>query len=135
MSTTTSISYSYLSRKILDCELLTKETFDTFSLNQQLEILKSCYNKQKKLLIKLLEDKKNEQTIIEIPNIQPPKRDKAKASKLQLSKLCSWLPKDYFLKIKADFTPHLEENRIAESTTWSHLGYTVRESWVSDVSI
>ncbi|CAG8576101.1 5133_t:CDS:2, partial [Racocetra fulgida] len=99
----------YYLKKILDCELPTKET-------------------KKKLLIKLLEDKKNEQTIIEIPNIQPPKRDKAKASKLQLSKLCSWLPKDYFIKIKADFAPHLEENRIAESTTWSHLGYTVRET-------
>ncbi|CAG8606791.1 8246_t:CDS:1 [Cetraspora pellucida] len=117
MSTATSISYSFLSRKILDCKLPTKETFDAFSLNQQLEILKSCYNKQKKLLIKLLEDKKNEQTIIKIPNIKLSKRDKAKVSKLQLSKLCSWLPKDYFIKIKADFTLHLEENRIVELTT------------------
>ncbi|KAF0475502.1 hypothetical protein F8M41_024611 [Gigaspora margarita] len=129
---TSSISYSYLSKKILDCEIPPEETFNTLSLDHQIEILKSCYNIQRKLLIKLLEDKKNEQAIIEIPNIQPPKRDKTKPSKLKLSELCPWLPKNYFLKIKADFTPHLEENKIAESITWAHLGYSVRESWVLD---
>ncbi|CAG8615461.1 829_t:CDS:2 [Dentiscutata erythropus] len=130
---TSSISYSYLSKKILDCEIPSKETFNTLSLDQQIEILKSCYNIQRKLLIKILEDKKNEQATIEIPNIQPPKRDKSKPSKLKLSELCPWLPKNYFSKIKADFTPHLEENKIAESITWVHLGYSVRESWVLDV--
>ncbi|CAG8845469.1 31468_t:CDS:1, partial [Gigaspora margarita] len=50
-----------------------------------------------------------------MPNIQPSKRDKTKLSKLKLSELCSWLPKNYFSKIKVDFTPHLEENKIVES--------------------
>ncbi|CAG8674744.1 10460_t:CDS:2 [Cetraspora pellucida] len=70
---------------------------------------------------------------ISIPNIQPPKRDKTKPSKLKLSELCTWLPKNYFSKIKSDFTPHLEENNIKESITWSQLRYTARESWILDI--
>ncbi|CAG8682713.1 46281_t:CDS:2, partial [Gigaspora margarita] len=58
---TSSISYSYLSKKILDCEIPSEETFNILSLDHQIEILKSCYNKKRKLLVKLLDDKKNEQ--------------------------------------------------------------------------
>ncbi|CAG8773448.1 5436_t:CDS:2, partial [Dentiscutata erythropus] len=67
-----------------------------------------------------------------IPTIQPSKRNRTQSSKLKLSALCSWLPKDYFAKIKADFTPHFEENQIKESVTWLQLGYTARESWIDD---
>jgi hypothetical protein len=130
----TSISYSYLSQKITDCELPSLETFNTFSKAQQIEILKVCYNAQKKLLNKLLDDKRIEHADIEIPVVQLPKRNKTQSSKLKLWELCPWLSKDYFSKIKADFTPHLEENKITELTTWSQLGYSARESWVEDVS-
>ncbi|CAG8618679.1 32173_t:CDS:2 [Gigaspora margarita] len=41
---------------------------------------------------------------------------------------------DYFSKIKADFTPHLEANKITELTTWLQLGHSARESWVEDLS-
>ncbi|KAF0381757.1 hypothetical protein F8M41_012069 [Gigaspora margarita] len=105
----TFISYSYLSKAILDCKLPSEETLNLLSQNQQIENLN------------------------DIPNIQPPKRDKTKPSKLKLSELCPWLPKDYFSKIKADFTPHLEANNIKKSVTWSQLGYSARESWILDV--
>jgi hypothetical protein len=132
--TSTSISYKYLFQKIIDCKLPSAETLNTLSTGQQIEILKLCYNAQRKILNNLLEEKRIEKANFEIPTIQPPKRNKHQSSKLKLSALCSWLPKDYFSKIKADFTPHLEENKIEASTTWSHLGYTARESWIDDVS-
>ncbi|CAG8697905.1 23569_t:CDS:2 [Cetraspora pellucida] len=100
----TSISYSYLLKEISDCELPKEETLNILPQNQQIDILKFFYEKQRKLLNKLLESKKNEQDITDIPNIQPPKRD------------------------KTDFTPHLEANNIKESITWSQLGYTAREN-------
>ncbi|CAG8834967.1 39674_t:CDS:2, partial [Gigaspora margarita] len=128
-----SITYSNLSQKIIDCELPSSETLNTLSTSQQIEILKLCYNAQRKLLNQLLEEKRIENADIEIPTIQLPKRNKTQSSKLKLSALCSWSPKDYFAKIKADFTPHLEENKIKASVTWSQLGYTARESWIEDV--
>ncbi|CAG8812483.1 25003_t:CDS:2, partial [Cetraspora pellucida] len=123
----TFISYSDLSKAILNCKLPSKETLNILSQNQQIELLKFFYNKQQKLLNKLLEHKKNEQMPINIPNIRLPKRDKTKPSKLKLSELCTWLPKNYFSKIKSDFTPLLDENNIKESITWLQLGYTARE--------
>ncbi|CAG8811288.1 22328_t:CDS:1 [Cetraspora pellucida] len=115
--TTSSISYSYLSQKITDCELPSTETLNIFSKAQQIEILKLCYNTQKRLLNKLLDDKRIEHADIEIPVVQLPKRNKNQSSKLKLWKLCPWLSKDYFSKIKADFTPHLETNKITKLTT------------------
>ncbi|CAG8462549.1 2573_t:CDS:2 [Racocetra persica] len=85
---------------------------------------------KKDCLINYLKKKKIEQTNIEIPVIQLPKRNKNQSSKLKLWELCSWLSKDYFTKIKADFTPHLEANQITELTTWSQLGHLARESWI-----
>ncbi|KAF0438023.1 hypothetical protein F8M41_004317 [Gigaspora margarita] len=114
-----SISYTDLSQKITDCALP--------------KLLKLCYNSQNQLLNELLEEKKRENADIDIPTIHPPKRNKTQSSKLKLSALCSWLPKDYFAKIKANFTPHLEKNQIKESVTWSQLGYTARQSWIEDV--
>ncbi|CAG8458360.1 7875_t:CDS:2 [Racocetra fulgida] len=132
--TTSPISYSYLSQKITNCELPSTETLNTFSKAQQIEILKLCYDAQKRLLNKLLEDKKLEHADVEIPVVQLPKRiNKNQSSKLKLWELCPWLSKDYFSKIKSDFTPHLEANKITELTTWSQLGYSARESWVEDV--
>ncbi|CAG8760314.1 15449_t:CDS:2, partial [Dentiscutata erythropus] len=109
-----------------------KGTLDTLSASQQIEILKLCYDAQKNLLNKLLEEKKKENVDIKIPTIQPSKRNRTQSSKLKLSALCSWLRKDYFVNIKANFTPHLEENQIKESVTWSQLGYTARESWINN---
>ncbi|CAG8644510.1 18609_t:CDS:2, partial [Gigaspora margarita] len=45
------------------------------------------------------------------------------------------LSTNYFAKIKADFTPHLEENQIKESVTWSQLGYIARQSWIEDIKL
>ncbi|CAG8505750.1 18848_t:CDS:2, partial [Racocetra fulgida] len=71
-----SISYVNLSQKIIDCELPSSETLNILSTGQQIEILKLCYNGQKKLLNQLLEEKKLENADIEIPIIQLPKRNK-----------------------------------------------------------
>ncbi|CAG8727630.1 7021_t:CDS:2, partial [Cetraspora pellucida] len=95
-------------------------------------ILKLCYNAQKRLLNKLLDDKRIEHANIEIPVVQLPKRNKNQSSKLKLWELCPWLSKDYFSKIKANFTSHLETNKITELSTWSQLGYSAKESWVED---
>ncbi|CAG8714836.1 6426_t:CDS:2, partial [Racocetra fulgida] len=107
-----SITYSYLSQKIIDSEAPSEEILDTLSAQQKIEVLKLCYNSQRKLLNKLLEEKRIEQAIIEIPTIQPPKRDKNQSSKIKLWELCPWLPKTYFANIKADFTPHIRANKI-----------------------
>ncbi|CAG8842509.1 36080_t:CDS:2, partial [Gigaspora margarita] len=48
-------------------------------------------------------------------------------------KLCYDLSKDYFLKIKVDFMPHLEANKITELTIWLQLGHSARKSWVEDI--
>ncbi|CAG8511120.1 6283_t:CDS:2 [Dentiscutata erythropus] len=101
------LSYKHFSAFYADCELPSTETLNT--------------------LLKRAD--------IEIPVVQLPKRNKNQSSKLKLWKLCPWLPKTYFSKIKADFTLHLEANKITELTTWLQLGHSARESWVEDVYI
>ncbi|CAG8813803.1 18845_t:CDS:2, partial [Dentiscutata erythropus] len=86
MTTSSSITYSYLSQKIIDSKAPSEEILDSLSAQQKIE-----------------------------------------SSKIKLWELCPWLPKTYFAKIKADFTSHIEANKIAESTTWSQLGYSARE--------
>ncbi|CAG8794675.1 4086_t:CDS:2 [Gigaspora margarita] len=74
---TSSISYTDLFQKITDCALPSKETLDTLSTKN---------------------------ADIDIPTIQPSKRNKTQSSKLKLSALL----------------------------TWSQLGYTARQSWIED---
>ncbi|CAG8796874.1 12159_t:CDS:2, partial [Dentiscutata erythropus] len=107
MTTSSSITYLYLSQKIIDSKAPSEEILDLLSAQQKIE---------------LLEEKRIKQAIIEIPTMEPSKRDKYQLSKIKLWELCPWLPKTYFAKIKADFTPYIEANKIAESTTWSQLG-------------
>ncbi|CAG8551381.1 12182_t:CDS:2 [Dentiscutata heterogama] len=94
MTTSSSITYSYLSQKIIDSEASSEEILDSLSAQQKIE---------------LLEKKRIEQAIIEIPTIEPPKQDKHQSSKIKLWELCSWLPKTYFAKIKANFTSILKQ--------------------------
>ncbi|CAG8789370.1 18219_t:CDS:2 [Gigaspora margarita] len=118
--TTSSISYLHLSQKIIDYELPSKETLYTFSKDQQIEILILCYDVQKILLNKLLEEKRIEHANIEFPVVQLPKRNKNQSLKLKLWELCPWLPKDYFSNIKGNFILHLEANKITELTTYDN---------------
>ncbi|CAG8681387.1 3851_t:CDS:2 [Cetraspora pellucida] len=76
MTTSSSITYSYLSQKIIDSEAPSEEILDSLSAQQKIEVLKLCYDSQRKLLNKLLKEKRIEQAIIEIPTIEPSKRDK-----------------------------------------------------------
>ncbi|CAG8815941.1 22660_t:CDS:1, partial [Dentiscutata erythropus] len=76
MTTSSSITYSYLSQKIIDSEAPSEVILDSLSAQQKIEVLKLCYDLQQKLLNKLLEEKRIEQAIIEIPTIELPKQDK-----------------------------------------------------------
>ncbi|CAG8822082.1 23218_t:CDS:1, partial [Dentiscutata erythropus] len=68
---------------------LSEEILNPLSAQQKIEVLKLYYDSQRKLLNKLLEEKRIEQAIIEISTIEPPKQDKHQSSKIKLWELCS----------------------------------------------